>query len=291
MISIAACITVHNRCELTLRCLSSLQLNAEGLAIRLDIILVDDGSTDGTAEAVQALYPSVRLLKGDGSLFWAGGMRKAYGEAMRLGYDYYLWLNDDVELYPNAIERALGSYQWIVSQYGGHNIVVGAVQSPEDGATSYSGFVRASNLLPWRLKRQDPDLKEVRECATVNGNFVLVPDEVARATGPINAAYAHTLADLDLGFKVSKIGGKNWILPGYVGTCAPNISGRNDFGGPDLTVKERLKLLEHPLGFPFRANAAYAKHFGILAPIVIMLPYIRIAKIVVRNAIKGLWPF
>jgi hypothetical protein len=35
------------------------------------------------------------VLGGDGSLFWNGGMRLAYADAMRSDFDYYLWLNGD----------------------------------------------------------------------------------------------------------------------------------------------------------------------------------------------------
>ena len=40
-------------------------------------------------------HPDVRLLRGNGQLYWNGGMRRAFGEAMAADYDYYLWMNDD----------------------------------------------------------------------------------------------------------------------------------------------------------------------------------------------------
>ena len=53
-------------------------------------ILVDDGSTDGTGEAVQGEFPQVRLLRGDGRLFWGGGLRLAFAAAMAESIHYYM---------------------------------------------------------------------------------------------------------------------------------------------------------------------------------------------------------
>ena len=72
---VIALATCHNRREKTLRALASLreQVLPDGTA--LQVCLVDDGSTDGTGAAVAEQFPEVKLLQGDGQLFWAGGMR------------------------------------------------------------------------------------------------------------------------------------------------------------------------------------------------------------------------
>ena len=62
-------IPVFNRREETLRCLDSLVTQTYTNFI---VIVVDDGSTDGVGDAVQAGYPDTIVLKGDGNLWWAG---------------------------------------------------------------------------------------------------------------------------------------------------------------------------------------------------------------------------
>ena len=86
IMSIAALITCHNRCEKTKRCLSSLLT----VMPELKVYVVDDGSTDGTSEMVNTLFPGVTVLKGDGNLFWSRGMYVAWIEAVKRNYDYYL---------------------------------------------------------------------------------------------------------------------------------------------------------------------------------------------------------
>ncbi len=57
-------IPVHNRKNLTLGCLE--HLTKTGDRQPYHIIVVDDGSTDGTGEDIKAQYPDVILLPGDG---------------------------------------------------------------------------------------------------------------------------------------------------------------------------------------------------------------------------------
>ena len=59
--SIAVLITCHNRREKTLKCLQSLYFNILSKNYVIEIFLVDDGSTDGTANAVFKKFPLVNI--------------------------------------------------------------------------------------------------------------------------------------------------------------------------------------------------------------------------------------
>ena len=67
-------IPVHNRKEITLKCLDTLKQNGD--LDKYYVIVIDDGSTDGTSEAIQSLYPDVIILTGDGNLWWTGAIKK-----------------------------------------------------------------------------------------------------------------------------------------------------------------------------------------------------------------------
>lgn len=125
---IATLITCYNRKQKTLESLTALFSQSILTEISLSVYLVDDASTDGTAAAVKELYPQVIILKGDGTLFWNRGMRKAFAVALEQGYDYYLWLNDDTELYPNALLTLLQTSQQLTQQGEARAIVVGSTQ-------------------------------------------------------------------------------------------------------------------------------------------------------------------
>jgi glycosyltransferase involved in cell wall biosynthesis len=86
-------IPVHNRKNTTLKCLENLQKSGD--VQKYYIVVVDDGSTDGTSQAIQSLYPEVTILQGDGNLWWTGGIKKGMEYAYQQGAEYFIWLNDD----------------------------------------------------------------------------------------------------------------------------------------------------------------------------------------------------
>ena len=85
---------VHNRREITLQCLRSL---SRIVAAELDvhIVVVDDGSTDGTSEAIRAEFPEVELVEGDGNLFFTEGTNAGIRAALKYDPKYILLINDD----------------------------------------------------------------------------------------------------------------------------------------------------------------------------------------------------
>jgi len=66
---------VHNRKDITELFIQSL---VSQIYKEFKLILVDDGSTDGTDEMVLSYLPDSIVLKGDGNLWWAGGLHKGY---------------------------------------------------------------------------------------------------------------------------------------------------------------------------------------------------------------------
>ena len=88
--------TCFNRRETTLVALGRLVSQANDL--QLDIVLVDDASTDGTAEAVRSEFPQVKVVQTSGDYYWAASMALAESEASKLHNELVLWLNDDVVL-------------------------------------------------------------------------------------------------------------------------------------------------------------------------------------------------
>ena len=87
----AILITCFNRKDKTLSCLKSVYAQAEVKDLSLTIYLVDDGSSDGTSNAVSSAYPEVNVLFGDGNLYWNGGMNLAWRTAIKECFDYYIW--------------------------------------------------------------------------------------------------------------------------------------------------------------------------------------------------------
>ena len=101
-------IPVFNRKALTYDCLASLHNQDYAEAT---IIVVDDGSTDGTSKMIHEHFPEVILLHGDGNLWWVGSINKGIQHALYLCKvdDYILVINDDLVVLPNYLSSLLAT--------------------------------------------------------------------------------------------------------------------------------------------------------------------------------------
>ena len=235
---IAVLMTCHNRRALTLRCLESLR-HQEGFRA-VDLFLVDDGSNDGTGDAVHAAMPGAQVIRGDGSLFWNGGMRLAWetAKAASADYDYFLWLNDDVVLAGNALAMLLADARASVP-VGAPVIIAGATCAPDDrDQVTYGGHCRPDPARLFRLKLAHPSGKP-QPIDTISGNIVLVSGEAERRLGNLTPELTHIFGDLDYGFRAGKAGVPMFLASDLAGTCAAN----DPAGGPHDPAASRLARL------------------------------------------------
>ncbi|MGF1539612.1 MAG: glycosyltransferase family 2 protein [Pleurocapsa sp.] len=268
--NLAVLITCHNRREITKSCLDA--LNSQD--IDFDVYLVDDGSSDGTSEMIAKDFSQVNLIQGDGSLFWAGGMRLAFAEAMKHGYKYYLWLNDDTLLMPNIFSYLLNLYHGLVQQGYPNSILVASTKDPVTGNPTYGGAVKSKLWYSNKFEFLAPS-QELQECDTLYGNCVLIPSSVAEKVGNIDPVFVHTMGDLDYGLRARKLGCLVWSVPKYVGTCSQN-SVKGSWADTKLTVVERLKKALAIKGFPLKAWTVFTKrHSGFFWFFYLPLPYLR----------------
>ena len=270
MPSIAVLITVHNRRQTTLAGLSCLLAQELPPGYSMEVIPVDDGSTDGTSEAIRQQFPQVRLLQGSGQLYWGGGMRMAFGTALQQGFDYYLWLNDDAFMYPGALQRLLACSE----QLGTEAVVVGATWDPQSGQMLTSGCVVDRKRGFRILKPQLPGETPVR-VLTMAGNCVMIPDKVARAVGNIDEAFPHGMGDLDYGLRATRAGFSVWVCPGFVADCSLNgVWGLFDPKAPLLTrLKQRASLKGYP---PVPSLIYCRRHHGLFWFLYWIKPYWRV---------------
>ena len=87
--TVAVLMACHNRRAKTLSCLQRLFAQALPPSVRLRVYFVDDGSTDGTAEAVEVAFPEVTIIPADGTLFWCEGTRLAWRRASQADPEFY----------------------------------------------------------------------------------------------------------------------------------------------------------------------------------------------------------
>jgi glycosyltransferase involved in cell wall biosynthesis len=171
--SVFILIPVHNRKEITLKCLQTLQWIGD--LARYQIVIIDDASIDGTASAIQTMYRSITLLTGDGNLWWTGAISLGMEYAYTQGAQYIIWLNDDCELLPNTLSA-----------------LVQFCQEHPSAIAGAQGFVaNQPNLLAFGGKRKtwqgyryiQAELNQILPCDLLSGNIVCLPKAVIDKIG------------------------------------------------------------------------------------------------------------
>lgn len=245
---VAIIMTVFNRKDVTIR---GLQMLLEAIKMtsgyKFEVFLTEDGCTDGTVEAIQKLFPSIIILHGTGHLYWGGGMNLAWKAALnRGGYDYYIWYNDDAELFANALNLLFAP----MTMNKGNMIVCGAFRD-ENGNPSYGGRDQNKNLLA-------PNGK-FRKVTLMNGNLTLIPHEIVESLGVLDKIFIHIGGDWDYGLRAIRKGIPIVLTQDYVG-----ITNRHDIKRYEGNLMERwsqmLSVKHNPL-IVFRFNI---RHFGLL---------------------------
>lgn len=98
---------VHNRREITRRIIGCLNVQTYR---NYHLVLIDDGSTDGTEEMVKEQIQSLTVIKGVGNWWWAGSLQQGYkwlkSQDLPLS-DVVLIINDDTEFGGDFLERGV----------------------------------------------------------------------------------------------------------------------------------------------------------------------------------------
>ena len=198
---IAVIITCHNRKEKTLHCLTNLFEAKKAYGhneVRLAVFLTDDGCTDGTAEAVDQLFDrhEIHIIKGDGSLYWAGGMRAAWREALKEKerWDYYLLVNDDTYAFDNLFTEMIEAHRYCLRTFKRPGLYSGVTCAQGQPDVITYGGDREDRLC--RLHRVMPN-GQPQLVDEANANLLLVPAMIVDEIGIFYEGYVHGSADYD----------------------------------------------------------------------------------------------
>ncbi len=273
-----ACVmlTCFNRKDKTINCIKSL---VAGNKAELDFIVVDDGSSDGTVEALENLKSeaSIEIIRGDGNLYYSGGMRKAMeaSKCQANSPDIYILANDDA-IFDEGIVDELESILDSTTSHGGvrnaDTVLVGAMRD-SNGNCSYGGIRYTNGIHYITVKPGDTD----RSCDTFNANFVAIPAAIYEQDPVMDAVYRHSHGDLDYGLQIKRAGYNIKVTDHFVGVCDNNPS-MGTWRDTSLSRRERIKRKENVKGAPARQWFHFLnKNFGISKAILYSVtPYIRI---------------
>jgi GT2 family glycosyltransferase len=196
--SVYVLVPVHNRKSITLDCLQNLKQNGD--LEKYQVVVIDDGSLDGTDIAIRDQYPQAIVLEGDGNLWWTGAIAKGMQYAATHRAEFAIWLNDDCILEPNALSIL------VEFLYSHPQTIAGAVCYSLETQTLEETGAQGR-------KRVTANPGEIVAVNEMSGYCVGIPIEVIKAIGvPNQSRFPHYYGDCTYILKATRLGFPAYIL-------------------------------------------------------------------------------
>ncbi len=200
-----------NSYEVTLDCLLSLQKSDYS---NFEIVLVDNGSVDGSPEKLLENAPEIRMMRNAANLGFAGGCNMGMRDALRRGTDYVLLLNNDTIVAPDFLTRLVNVTE-SDEKIGAASPKVLFFDHPD--RLNYAG----GEHRPWRLfpkvfglrQLDDGKYDNICEVSFLTGCAFLIKAEVIRKIGVLEEIYFHFYEDIEWSLRVLKAGYKTFYVP------------------------------------------------------------------------------
>ena len=251
---VSAVIVSFNTREHLLRCVASLETHA---SLPMEVIVVDNGSHDGSVAALRAAHPDVRVLENGANLGFAAACNRGLREARA---PYCLLINSDAEVCPGAV-AALAAVLDEQPEVG----IAGPRTVGPDGGPQVSFGPDLTPLAEWRQRRLVVALREgkaaaVREVVAlsaleqepvwVSGSCLLARKTALDAVGGLDERFFLYEEDVDLCLRVRRAG---WRI-----LYTPRALVRHHLGKSMETAPARSRLEYDKSHLRF-----YAKHRGL----------------------------
>ena len=214
-IDISIIIVNWNTKKLLASCISSIYSNISGL--RYEIIVVDNGSKDSSAEMVKSLYPQVRLIENKENLGFAVANNQAF---KIMNGRYALLLNTDCILTRGAVEALFN----FMEHHPKAGMCCGQLLNLDGSKqNSFSNFpclleyITNKSLLRFIYRSKFPSKYvsytnpvEVDSCI---GACVMIRKEALEEVGYFDEDYFFFYEETDLAFRMKKKGWKIYFIP------------------------------------------------------------------------------
>lgn len=170
------------------------------------MVIVDDGSTDGSSEAIASEFPDTIILRGDGNLWWTGSMNMGVEHILSVAEntDFILAINDDVTVEKDYIEKIVA-----VSKAHDGALVGSMYRDSKQKELIYDSGVKINwKNYSYIQVPYDSEKKVVTYLDVLSTRGVLIPVEVFKRIGVFEKRLRHYAADYEFFMRAKKRGFK-----------------------------------------------------------------------------------
>lgn len=218
-----------------------------------EIILVDNGSADGSVEMLEKEYPEINLIKNKENLGFTGGNNVGIKKALEHNADYVLLLNNDTIVEQDFLENIMDVAQLdpsigIVGPKIYYYSLPYIIWSAGGRYIPFLGKARTYGI----NKEDCSKYNKMRQVSWVTGCAMLIKREVFNKLGLLEEQYFSNYEDLDFCISAGRVGYKIYYAPQAV--IYHKVA--RDWGGLDsplyiyYQVRNNLLFIERKIEFP-----------------------------------------
>lgn len=198
---------IHNEADATLRFLESV---SKLTYPDVEVIIVDDGSTDESVRLIREWFAETVILSGAGNLWWARATNLGVEEALARGAAFVYTVNNDVVLEPEAISAGISCLSMEPRALVGSTVHY--LDDPDRIWFAGAALDRASGDIVHQTSPIPED--QVRESQMLTGMGTLIPAAAFDEIGAFDdRAFPHYLADCDFSLRAAQAGFRLLVTP------------------------------------------------------------------------------
>jgi hypothetical protein len=200
-----------NRCRDTLEALASLSQNDYA---NQQVIVLDNASTDGSAQVVCAQFPAVEVIELKHNLGYAGNNNVGIQAAFEGGADWILVLNEDTVLAKDCLSQLVA-----VGESDPHTGIVGPMvyHHNEPQVIQSAGGKIGRNWQAWHLGQNEPDQGQYstpHEVDWVSGCAIMLRRAVIDQVGALDERFFYYFEETEWCLRARKAGWRVMHVPG-----------------------------------------------------------------------------
>ena len=212
----------------------------------LDVIVVDNGSSDGSGDRLEVEFSEVILLKSASNTGFTGGNNLGFQYAMEQGYTYAMMLNNDVEVEPDFLEplvyaldenKSIAAVQPLIYFHHDRELIwnAGSVRNSWTGETITLDYNVRDSGLERRWIRKNVDW--------LTGCAFMVRTDILKEIGLLKEEFFIYYEDVDLSFRIMKAGFESGYEPSSVIFHIAGMSHKSKEKGPEGFLNPKVHYL------------------------------------------------